>query len=152
MVTAAPEAEAVSRARRTPVLWSGRWPAVCGPPRVLPQRLCASACPRNCPVLSEIHALFIPIIPDIKIGNQSEQVRGCAREPDSFWDRRKHRAAEAVPFAGCRQPATVRTRGQVSAWLGRRPQPQEQRSPSWFQDSLELRNLVCTGESLHHRS
>jgi hypothetical protein len=40
------------RARQTPVLWSGRWPAVCGPPRVLPQRLCASARPRSCPVLS----------------------------------------------------------------------------------------------------
>ena len=39
MVTAAPEAEAVSRARRTPVLWSGWWPVVCGPPRLLPQRL-----------------------------------------------------------------------------------------------------------------
>jgi hypothetical protein len=60
--------------------------------------------------------------------------------------------AEAAPFAGLRQPATVRTRGQVSAWLGRWPQPQEQRSPSWFRDSLELRNLVCTGEILHHRS
>ena len=79
------------------------------------------------------------------------KIRG-AREPDSFWDGQKHRAAEAAPLAGLRQPATVRTRGQVSAWLGRRPQPQEQRSPSWFQDSLELRILVCTGESLHHRS
>ena len=49
--TAAAEAEAASQARRTPVLWSGRWPAVCGPPRVLPQRLCASACPRSCPVV-----------------------------------------------------------------------------------------------------
>ena len=39
MATAAAEAEAASRARRTPVLWSGWWPAVCGPPRVLPQRL-----------------------------------------------------------------------------------------------------------------
>jgi hypothetical protein len=47
----APEAEAVFRARRTPVLWSGRWPAVCGPQRVLPQRLCASTCPRSCWVL-----------------------------------------------------------------------------------------------------
>jgi hypothetical protein len=51
MATAAPEAEVAFQARRTPVLWSGRWPAVCGPPRVLPQRLCASACPRSCPVL-----------------------------------------------------------------------------------------------------
>jgi hypothetical protein len=51
MATAAAEAEAASQARRSPVLWSGRWPAVCGPPRVLPQRLCASACPRSCPVL-----------------------------------------------------------------------------------------------------
>ncbi|EDL05053.1 mCG147139 [Mus musculus] len=51
MVTAAPEAEAISRARRTPVLWSGWWPVVCGPPRLLPQRLCASARPRSCPVL-----------------------------------------------------------------------------------------------------
>jgi hypothetical protein len=74
------------------------------------------------------------------------------REPESFWDRRKHRAAEAAPLAGRRQPATFRTRGQVSTWLGRRHQPQQQRSPSWFRDSLELRNLVCTGESLHHRS
>jgi hypothetical protein len=39
MATAAAEAEAASQARWTPVLWSGRWPAVCGPPRVLPQRL-----------------------------------------------------------------------------------------------------------------
>jgi hypothetical protein len=39
MATAAAEAEAASQARRTPVLWSGWWPAVCGPPRVLPQRL-----------------------------------------------------------------------------------------------------------------
>jgi hypothetical protein len=39
MATAAAEAEAASQARRTPVLWSGRWPAVFGPPRVLPQRL-----------------------------------------------------------------------------------------------------------------
>ena len=51
MATSAPEAEAASRTRRTPVLWSGRWPAVCGPPRVLPQRLCASACPRSFLVL-----------------------------------------------------------------------------------------------------
>ena len=40
------------------------------------------------------------------------------------------------------ETATVRTRGQVSAWLGRRPQPQQQRSPSWFRDSAELRKLV----------
>jgi hypothetical protein len=51
MAIAAAEAEAASRARQTPVLWSGRWPAVCGPQRVLPQWLCASACPRSCPVL-----------------------------------------------------------------------------------------------------
>ena len=57
-----------------------------------------------------------------------------------------------LPLAGRRQPATVLTRGQVSAWLGRRPQPQQQQSPSWFRNSTELRNLVCTGESLHHRS
>jgi hypothetical protein len=55
------------------------------------------------------------------------------------------RAAEAAGWAGRRQPATVRTRGQVSAWLGRRPQPQQQRSPSWFRDSAELRKLVWTG-------
>jgi hypothetical protein len=42
-----------------------------------------------------------------------------------------------------RQPATVPTRGQVSAWLGR-PQPQEQRAPPWFRDSAKLRKLVCT--------
>jgi hypothetical protein len=72
-------------------------------------------------------------------------------EPDSFWDRQSHRAAEAAPFLGRSQPATVPTRGQVSTWL-RRPQPQEQRIPPWFRDSAELRNLVCTGESLHHRS
>jgi hypothetical protein len=48
---AAPEAEAASRARRTPVLRSGRWPSVCGPQRVLPQWLCASACSRSCQVL-----------------------------------------------------------------------------------------------------
>ena len=63
----------------------------------------------------------------------------------------RHRAAEAAPFSGRRQPATVRTRGQVSAWLGR-PQHQEQQTPPWFWDSIELRNLVCTGENLHHRS
>ena len=40
------------------------------------------------------------------------------------------------------ETATVRTRGQVSAWLGRRAQPQQQRSPSWFRDSAELRKLV----------
>jgi hypothetical protein len=52
------------------------------------------------------------------------------------------RAAEAAALAGRRQPATIRTRGQVSAWLGRRPQPQQQWSPSWFRDSAELRKLV----------
>jgi hypothetical protein len=51
MATAAPEAEAAFQARRTPVLCSGRWPALCSPQRVLPQQLCASACPRSCPVL-----------------------------------------------------------------------------------------------------
>jgi hypothetical protein len=51
MATAVPEAEAASQARGTPVLWSGRWPAVPGPQRVLPQRLCASACPRSHQVL-----------------------------------------------------------------------------------------------------
>jgi hypothetical protein len=51
MAPAAPEAEAAFRARWTPVLWSGRWPAVCGLQRWLPQQLCASACPRSCPVL-----------------------------------------------------------------------------------------------------
>ena len=34
--------------------------------------------------------------------------------------------------------------------LGRRPKPQQQRSPSWSRDSKELRNLVCLGESLYH--
>jgi hypothetical protein len=53
----------------------------------------------------------------------------------------KHRAAEAAPLAGRRHPATIRTRGQVSAWLGRRPQPQEQQSPSGFRYSAELRKL-----------
>jgi hypothetical protein len=51
MATAAAEAEAASQAGRTPVLRSGGWPAVYGPQRVLPQRLCASACSRSCPVL-----------------------------------------------------------------------------------------------------
>jgi hypothetical protein len=51
MATAAAEAEAASQARQTPVLWSGWWPVVCGTPRLLPQRLCASARPRSCPVL-----------------------------------------------------------------------------------------------------
>jgi hypothetical protein len=50
VVPAAPEAEAF-RARQTPVLWSGWWPAFCDLQRVLPQRLYASACPRSCPVL-----------------------------------------------------------------------------------------------------
>jgi hypothetical protein len=59
------------------------------------------------------------------------EVRGCAREPDSFWNRRKHRGAEAAPCVGRGQPATFRTRGQVPARLGRRPKPQQQRSPSW---------------------
>jgi hypothetical protein len=58
MATAATEAEAASQARRTPVLWSGWWPAVCGLPRVLPQRLCASACPRRCPVLCLFHSCY----------------------------------------------------------------------------------------------
>ena len=49
---------------------------------------------------------------------------------------------EAAPLAGRRQPATVRTRGQVSAWLGRRPQPQQQQSPSGFQDSTGPRKSV----------
>ena len=78
-------------------------------------------------------------------------MRGCTTELDSFWDRRSHRAAKAAPFAGSRQLATVPTRRQVSAWL-RRPQPQEQQVPPWFQDSAELRNLVCTGERVHHRT
>jgi hypothetical protein len=51
MATTAPEAETASEARGTPVLWSRRWPAGWGPPRVLPQQLCASACPRSCLVL-----------------------------------------------------------------------------------------------------
>jgi hypothetical protein len=75
----------------------------------------------------------------------------CTTEADSFWDRRSHRASEAAPFSGRRQPATLPTRGQVSSWL-RSPLPQEQWAPSWFQDSAELRNLVCTGERVHHRS
>jgi hypothetical protein len=54
-------------------------------------------------------------------------------------------------YAYGRQPATLPTRGQVSAWL-RSPLPQEQGTPSWLWDSAELRNLVCTGESVHHRS
>jgi hypothetical protein len=41
MATTAAEAEVASQARRTPVLWSGWWLVVCGPPRLLPQRLCA---------------------------------------------------------------------------------------------------------------
>jgi hypothetical protein len=36
VVPTAPEAEAAFRARQTPVLWSGWWPAICGPKRVLP--------------------------------------------------------------------------------------------------------------------
>jgi hypothetical protein len=52
VVPAAPEVEGF-RARRTPVLWSERWPAVCSPKRVLPQQLCGSACPRSCPFLCD---------------------------------------------------------------------------------------------------
>jgi hypothetical protein len=78
-------------------------------------------------------------------------VRGYTTEADSFWDRRSHRAAKAAPFSGHRHPATIPTRGQVSTWLGS-PLPKEQRAPSWFRDSTELRNLVCTGERVHHRS
>jgi hypothetical protein len=52
---------------------------------------------------------------------------------------------------GHRRPATFLARGQVSTWL-RSPLPQEERATSWFRDSAELRNLVCTGESVHHRS
>jgi hypothetical protein len=48
-------------------------------------------------------------------------------------------------------PATFQTRGQVYAWHGS-TLPQEQQAPNWFLDSAELRNLVCTGESVHHRS
>ena len=47
-------------------------------------------------------------------------------------DRQPDRQAEKKKCAG--QPATIRTRGQVSAWLGRRPQPQQQRSPPGFRD------------------
>jgi hypothetical protein len=43
MASAAPEAEGF-RARWIPVLLSGGWRAVCGPKRVLPERLCGS-CP-----------------------------------------------------------------------------------------------------------
>ena len=50
MVPAAPEAEG-TRAGQIPVLWLGRWPAVCGLKRVLPQRICGSACPRSCQLL-----------------------------------------------------------------------------------------------------
>jgi hypothetical protein len=38
---------------------------------------------------------------------------------------------EAAPFVGRGQPATVWTGGQVPARLGRRPKPQQHRSPSW---------------------
>ena len=44
---------------------------------------------------------------------------------------RKHRGAETAPCVGRGQPATFRTRGQVPTRLGRRPKPQQQRSPSW---------------------
>jgi hypothetical protein len=86
------------------------------------------------------------------LGNWSEQVRGCTREPDSFWDGQKHGAAEAAPLAGHRQPATIRTRGQVSTWLGRRPQPQQQRLPSGFQNSAGPRKLVWTGWGVRQRT
>jgi hypothetical protein len=33
-----------------------------------------------------------------------------------------------------------------------RPQPQQQRSPSWFRDSTELRKLVWTGERVCQRT
>jgi hypothetical protein len=36
--------------------------------------------------------------------------------------------------------------------LGRRPQPQQQWSPSWFRDSAELRKLVWTGERVLQRT
>ena len=68
-----------------------------------------------------------------------------------YWHNWKYKTFGA-PLAGRRQLATVRTRGQVSAWLGRRPQPQQQRSPSWFPDSAELRKLVWTGERVRQRS
>ena len=64
------------------------------------------------------------------------------KKNEDRWDGQKHRAAEAAPLAGRRQPATVRTRGQVSTWLGRRPQPQQQRSPPGFRDSAGPRKLV----------
>jgi hypothetical protein len=41
MAPADPEAKG-SRAGQTPVLWPGGWPDVCGPKRVLPQKLCGS--------------------------------------------------------------------------------------------------------------
>ena len=41
---------------------------------------------------------------------------------------------------------------ETAAALTAIPQPQEQQAPPWFQDSAKLRNLVCTGERVHHRS
>jgi hypothetical protein len=72
MATAAPEAEAASQARQTPVLWSGRWPAVCGPQRVLLQRLCASACPRQFLLKLEIHLPRNPL--PIKVSDDKSAV------------------------------------------------------------------------------
>ena len=71
---------------------------------------------------------------------ETETEKHRDRQTDRQTDRQKDRQAEKKKCAG--QPATIRTRGQVSAWLGRRPQPQQQRSPSWFRDSAELRKLV----------
>ena len=42
MATAAAEAEAVSQARQTPVLWSGRWSAVCHVPHFHSNFICNS--------------------------------------------------------------------------------------------------------------
>jgi hypothetical protein len=50
-------------------------------------------------------------------------VRGCAREPDSFWDRQKLRAAEAAPLAGRRQPST----GTIDLSISNRIQEMEER-------------------------
>ena len=89
MATAAPEAEAASRASQTPVLWSGLWPAVCGLKRVLPQHLCGSACPRSCPVLwctlSPVQTKFLSLAESQNHdGAHCSYARGLPSQADTY--------------------------------------------------------------------
>jgi hypothetical protein len=133
-----PTSTRVARAQSqlTPTSYSQHQPwdlKTSGDPATLPARGQASARPRSPLPQDQREPSWFQESAELSLHR-----RGCAPQNlTASGIGGSHRASEAAPFSASRHLATLRARGQVSAWPGS-PLPQDQREPSWFQDSAEL--------------